>query len=137
MDPEVRKRLGKHYRTMSEVNQDNEHKSERQLQGQIANLLNLREIAYCWHRTDKKSHATIGWPDFTASVFMQKLTKNDPTDVVPVTVALALEVKLPGKKLSPEQETMFRKMTKFPNAWMCRVVYSVDDVLAILKELGL
>lgn len=136
MDPAIRASLGKHYRTWDEIQQKALMDTERKLHHDIENLLRLKNVCYFHSRTDRKTTRPKGEPDFLLSVLMQKLTKSDPTNVVPVTVAIALEVKLPGKKLSPEQEEMFRRMTAFPNGWMCRVVHSVDDVLAILKDLG-
>lgn len=101
-------------------------KSERKLQGQIVNLLRLKGIQVLWHRTDKKSAATVGWPDLTFAVESGLRT-----------IAIGMEVKLPGKKLSTEQQKVAVEMMNPPNGWTYHVVTSVDEVLSILRRLGL
>jgi hypothetical protein len=97
-----------------------ELRSERTLQTQLVNLLRLKGIEPLWHRTDKKSAATVGWPDLTFSV------KGIPT---------LWEVKLPGKKLSDEQQML--RVRLIENGWNYHVVHSVDEALTILKKFGL
>jgi len=103
-----------------------EAKSERELQGQIVNLLRLKGIEVLWHRTDKKSAATVGWPDLTFAVESGLRT-----------VAIGMEVKLPGRKLSSEQQKVAVEMMNPPNSWTYHVVTSVDEVLHILRKLGI
>ena len=100
--------------------------AERQLQGQIANVLGLRGIVYCWHRTDKRSAATPGWPDFTFSVRTGDLT-----------ISCVWECKMAGKELEPHQAQLKEKMTSWPNGWRYRTIHSVDEALVELKRLGL
>ena len=119
-----RARLG--IKTQEEAIAAAEVKSERQLQSQIANLLSLRDIIYCWHRTDRKSHATVGWPDFSFAV----RTGGAP-------IAFAWECKLPGRSLDPEQEKMKGHMTSGVNGWTYCVIHSVDEALMELRRLGL
>ena len=102
-------------------------KNERQLQSQIVNLLRLKGIEVCWHRTDKKSAATIGWPDLTFSIDLGKYCP----------VPCAWEIKLPEGKLSEEQEKMAIRLQTPPNNWYYRVIRSVDEALKELKKLGI
>jgi hypothetical protein len=132
-----RQKLGKHFRTMNEIQTEGERISERKLHVQIRNLLSLKGIVFLEQRMDKRSRGVKGWPDFTASVVIQKPSKVDPTNVMCVPIAIAWEVKLPGKKLSPEQEEISRKMTAFPNGWHYRVIHSVDEALDDLRNFGL
>jgi len=117
-----RKRLGQ--RTAEEVLRNGVATSEKQLQGQIVQLLRLKGIEPCWHRTDKKSAATIGWPDITFAV-------NQPFG------ACAWEVKIGDGRLSDEQKKMAVRLMSPPNGWRYAVVRSIDEALAILKELGI
>jgi len=103
-----------------------EVKDERELQGQIVNLLRLKGIEPLWHRTDKKSHASIGWPDITFSV--EHGLRSIPC---------LWEIKLPGKKLSAEQRNLAVKLMGPPNAWVYKVITSVDEALIELKRLGI
>lgn len=99
---------------------------ERELQVQILNLLRLRGIEPLWHRPDKKSTATVGWPDFTFCV--EHGLRSIP---------IVWEIKLPGKKLSLEQTRLMIKLMDPPNAWVYKIITSVDEALAELKKLGL
>lgn len=123
MNPEDRKSLG--LRTKAEVLARGIIKAERDLQKQIASLLGLREIVYCWHRMDRKSHATPGWPDFTFSVRMGVMQ-----------IPCAWECKLPGKELEPHQAKLKQQMTTWPNGWRYRTIHCLDEAITELKELG-
>lgn len=98
-------------------------KSERKLQGQIVQLLRLNGIEVLWHRTDKRSAATVGWPDLT---FCVGLSRAWPC---------AWEVKLHGL-LSKEQEQMRLRLISPPNLWNYRVIRSVDEALEELRRMG-
>lgn len=132
-----RVKLGKHFRTMSEINSQNEYRNERALHAQIRNLLSLKGIVYLEQRMDKKSRGIKGWPDFTFAVLLNKPSKADPTNVTMVPIPVAWEIKLPGKKLSPEQEELQRKMTSGNNAWHYLVIHSVQEAFEDLQSLGL
>ena len=99
---------------------------EKQLQVQILNLLRLNGIEPLWFRTDKKTTATVGWPDFTFAV--EQGLKSVP---------IVWEIKLPGGHLSPDQQRMMHRLTDPPNAWVYRVITSVDEALNELRKLGL
>jgi hypothetical protein len=121
ISPEQRKNVLGGQLTAEEAISRAEVKNERALQSQIVNLLRLKGIEPLWHRTDKKSAATIGWPDLTFAV-------PDPC---------AWEVKFGDGKLSDDQVAMHLRLQTPPNCWRVRTIRSVDEALAELKELGL
>jgi hypothetical protein len=100
--------------------------SERELQGQIVNLLRLKGIEVLWHRTDKKSAATVGWPDLTFS--LEHGLRSIPC---------LWEIKLPGKKLSEDQTKLMIRLMEPPNAWVYKVITSVEEALMELRKLGI
>lgn len=101
-------------------------KTERQLQSQIVQYLRLRGIEVLWHRTDKKSRATKGWPDITFGV----LSNGFPT-------ACGYEVKFGSGTLSREQEDMLRRLQSRPNCWRIRVIRNFIEVVDDMREMGL
>lgn len=134
LSPEDRKSLGQ--KTAEEVMRDAQVKSERQLQTMIVNLLRLKGIEPLWHRTDKKSAATIGWPDITFGTFAY--CESEPDGLKPfISLPCAWEVKFGKGELSTEQQQMHVRLSTPPNAWRIKVIRSVDEALAELKELGL
>lgn len=96
--------------------------TERELHRAVGTLLRLCGIEYVESRMDKRTTQRRGVPDILFAV---------PQG------AVAWELKLPGKKLDPEQQAMFVRMTTRPNGWQCRVIHSVDEALAELRRLGL
>lgn len=94
-------------------------KDERQLQGQLVGLLRLRGIEPLWFRTDKRTRATVGWPDITFA-FQGR--------------AIAWEVKMPGEKPRPEQINVHCLMVR--DGWTVDVVHSVDEGRSLLAALG-
>lgn len=137
MDPADRKKLG--LKTMDEINQMAEAKTERELHKQVANLLRLRGIEFFDSRMDKRTSRPVGEPDFVFAVWIEatRADKNQLAVLDRWPAACGWELKLPGKNLDPDQAAMFEKLTKHPNAWICRVIRSVDEALAELKKLGL
>jgi hypothetical protein len=137
LDHAERKRLGKDFRLMSEINQDNEHRSERDLHAQVENLLRLKGIVWFSQRMDRKSRGIKGWPDYVFAVFLlPTASKTDPVGNVRTPVPVAWELKLPGKKLSPEQEELMRRMTSGVNAWHYRVIHTLQEAADDLRSLG-
>lgn len=106
-------------------------KSEKELQGQIVNLLRLKGIEVLWHRTDKRSAATVGWPDLTFS--LNQVFGHDGLTYF-FGQAIAWEVKLPTGKLSKEQAELKPKLEA--NGWRWRLITSVDQALEELKIMG-
>jgi hypothetical protein len=102
-----------------------ELQSERKLQVMIVNYLRQHGIEPLWHRMDKRSAATVGWPDLTLSI-QQGLR----------TFPLLIEVKLPQGRLSKDQILMREKLTTEPNCWFYFVVTSLEEVQQILRKFG-
>ncbi len=102
--------------------------SEIQLHAAIKNLLDSIGVCYIHSRSDKRATNTPGTPDFIFAV----LAKSFASDA-----AVCWEVKLPGKKLRPEQEEMKRRMTTPPNAWRHYTITSIDQAIAELKSMRL
>lgn len=98
------------------------------LQAEIAKLLDRLGIVYIRSRTDKRSTNNRGTPDFIFAIASKKLTSD---------CACAWEVKLPKKKLRPEQQQMLQKLQTGPNAWRYCVITSVDEAIAELKAIGM
>lgn len=97
-------------RTSEEALRKASVRDERQLQGFLVGLLRLRGYEPLWFRTDKRTRATVGWPDITFAVFGR---------------ACAWEVKLPGEKARKEQAELHEKMRN--DGWTVSVVMSVDE----------
>jgi hypothetical protein len=135
LDPVERKKLSGGQITWQEALSQGQVKNERQLQNQIVNLLRLKGIEPLWHRTDKKSAATIGWPDITFAVCLAP--NNDKRYMVYDSVPCAWEVKFGKGSLSIAQQQMHVRLSTPPNAWRIRVIKSVDEALEELKKLGL
>lgn len=124
MSPKDRKLIG--LKTRQEHLEKQEAKSERQLQRQIVQYLRLRGIEPLWHRTDKRSHATIGWPDITAAV-----------KVHGIPMPLGIEVKFGTGTLSREQTDMHARLQASPNCWRIVVIRNFTEVVDLLRELDL
>lgn len=118
MNKSERLDLGKVGVTRAEADAKAVAKAERQLQSQLAQYLGLRNIYYTWHRTDKRSTAAPGTPDFIICYHGHYV---------------ALEVKVGGGKLTPEQEEALSKIRKCGG--VAHVVRSLHDVRVILCAL--
>ena len=119
-----RKRLG--VETYEERMKKMVAKSERQLQGQIVQYLRSRGIEVLWHRTDKRSAATKGWPDITFAV----VSNGFP-------MACAYEVKFGSGTTSRDQRSVLDRMQTRPNSWRVRVIRSFIEVVDDMREMGL
>lgn len=128
--PEDRKALGKAGLTPEEVLAKAQLRNERDLQRTIVSLLRLKGIEPLWHRTDKRSHATIGWPDITFST-VHRVDGWD--DFCPQ----AWEVKFEDGELSVEQQQMMIRLQSPPNGWRVRVIRSVNEAIEQLREVGI
>lgn len=126
---EDRKALGKAGLTPEEALSKAQNKNERDLQGKIVQLLRLKGIEPLWHRTDKRSHATIGWPDITFATVHRWSGMDD-------FVPSAWEVKFGDGELSIEQNQMLVRLQSPPNGWRVRVIRSVDEALEQLRQIG-
>jgi hypothetical protein len=136
MSAEGRRKHGQ--KTASEVLEQGEAKSEKMLQKQIVGLLRLKGVQVNVSRMDKRKTDTVGWPDITFSVAIFERvydTNGEPYEACSQTPC-AWEVKMPQGKLSQEQEVMKSRLTTPPNSWRYRVIRSVDQAIAELKEMG-
>ena len=124
MSPEDRKELG--IQTTDEMTKKIEAKNERQLQGQIVQYLRLRGIEVLWHRTDKKSAATVGWPDIVFAVMVNGFA-----------TPCGYEVKFGAGTLSREQSDVLERMQTRPNCWRIRVIRNFIEVVDDMREMGL
>jgi hypothetical protein len=100
-------------------------KSERDLQRQLVQYLRLRGIEVLVHRTDKKTGATVGWPDLTFSVMSNGFC-----------APCGWEVKFGSGTLSPEQNDMLARLQARPNCWRIRVIRTFSEAVDELRELG-
>lgn len=119
MSPEDRKSLGKAGRTFNECQESASAKSEKELQEQIASYLRQHDIFYNVNRMDRPTSCIVGWPDLTFAVDGQ---------------AVAWEVKMPGKKRTPEQLEAMAKLIR--DGWEYRLITSVAEAAAHLKEMN-
>jgi hypothetical protein len=124
-------------KTLDEAIAAAEIKSERDLHRAVANLLRLRGIEFFESRMDRKTTNQIGTPDFIFAVSYRPNYDDTTASLLNWPVACGWELKLPGRKLDPEQQAMFARMTTAPNGWQCCVITSVDQALAELRRLGL
>ena len=131
LSPLERKRLGKAGMTKAEAADRAEAKNERELQRQIVSYLQLKGIEVLWHRTDKRSTATIGWPDVTFTI-------GQYVSLVGIfPVACAWEIKFSNGKLSKEQSDLATRLQSPPNFWRFRVITSFEQARRELRELGI
>jgi hypothetical protein len=124
-------------KTQDEIAAATEIKTERDLHKQIANILRLRGIEFFESRMDKRTGRPRGEPDFLFCLAYRPNYDDTTASLLNWPVACAWELKLPGKKLDPEQQKMFERMTAGPNGWQCHVITSVDEALAELRKLNL
>ena len=118
LSPQDRKALGQP--TIEESKAKGTAKLERELQSVIVQDLRRRGFEVLWHRTDRKSTATVGWPDITFSHYGR---------------SVAYEVKMPSGRLSTEQNNMLFNLESLPNGWTVAVIRSFDEYLAELHKL--
>lgn len=112
-----RKALGKAGQTAEEAMAAYSARSEKDLQKQISNLLNLRGIVFINPPMHKRSILPTGWPDYTFAL---------------ASTPIAIEVKIGKKEASEEQKEIHDKMRR--NGWQVHVVRTLDEVRAILAQ---
>lgn len=93
--------------------------SEKQLQKEISQLLNLRGIWFAWSRTDRPTHNIKGTPDFIFSIGGK---------------SLAMECKVGNNDLSDDQKYVRAKMES--NGWTYQVIYTTAEAFEFLKQHG-
>src|SRR4030095_14831396 len=110
VSPEDRKKLGKAGLTAAEACDKGLARAERELQSEIVQYLHLQGIEVLWFRSDKRTRATIGWPDISFC-----------KDGVP----WGIEVKTDAGRVRPEQYETMRKMGL--NGWQVAIVRSFTE----------
>lgn len=118
MSARDRAALGKAGWTADECIAKVEHKLESELQGQIADLLRLRDVRYIRPPMRKKSPLPPGWPDFSFAY-----------RGVPVVI----ECKVGRNQLDPDQVRMRDELVA--NGWRHYVARTLADVQAVLREI--
>ena len=93
-------------------------RSERDLQNLAERYFRLRGVVAVRARMDKATTTAVGTPDFLLSLAGLG--------------GVAVEFKLPGEELTPEQEAMKLKMTTPPNCWHWVTARSLDDIKQLL-----
>lgn len=117
MNTADRAKLGKAGRTNDEIAIINQARQECQLQEQVAAYLRLRGVRWFYRaRMDRRTTAPVGTPDF---LFVCR------------GKAYALEVKVPGGRVSDEQTETLLMMRA--DGWCAEVVRSIADVKKILE----
>lgn len=106
--------------TAAEVMQMGEATAERELQKQIARLLQFHGIIYFDQRMDKRTRGRKGQPDFLFAYNGK---------------AVSWEIKLPQGKLSPEQVKLSEQMASVPNRWTWRKITSLDQARMELRNM--
>lgn len=104
--------------THEEIEDRNQKRNEREIQGQISNYLRLREIVFCNPRMDKKSNIQEGWPDFSFAY---------------CSIPIGLEVKTSSGTASGAQIATHERMRR--NGWQVFIVRSVEEVKVILDTI--
>lgn len=126
LSPEDRKTLGKSGMLASEAQTKIDGKRESLVHRDIENWLRQRGIFFIHSRTDKKTTNANGTPDF---IFMWCFY--DYVDKAHIYTGMAIEVKVNGNNLSPEQLTVKAQMEA--NGWNYFVVASLDELRVYLN----
>lgn len=124
MSKAERKKLGDFAPTTEEVTAKAQHKCEKEMQLQIKAWLDLNDWYYDWDPMHKRRSGKLGTPDFIVCV---------PMEVCGDWGAkfAALECKMPGNKLSPEQEAARVKIAHRGGGFL--VATSAQQALEWLK----
>lgn len=121
MSPEDRKALGQ--KTVAERSARADLQLEREIHRLIDLELNRRNIVGIHSRTDKKTSQQVGVPDYLMALWDSERGCARP---------VAVEVKLPGGKLSDDQIVMRDRMVR--DGWEYHVVYSLEEFKSVLSE---
>lgn len=100
-----------------EIAMSHDIKSERRLQADIANYLNLNNIAFYNPRSDKKSTVAAGLPDFALAI------KGKP---------IAFECKTSAGKVHEHQAMVHEKMRA--NGWQVHIIRSLREAIKVVRE---
>lgn len=130
LTPEQRKDIGQ--MSAEEALAKAEIKNERDLQKQVISYLRLKGIEVNVSRMDKRKTDAVGWADVTFSVMVDRYGTE-----APVVYPCLFECKFGDGKLSIAQQQSHIRLSKPPNFWLIRVIRSLDDCIAALKEMGI
>jgi len=119
MSPRDRSPLGKAGRTRAEANAACDRLRERELQDQIAQFLNLRDVHFSRSRMDRKTTVAKGYYDFSI--------------VLPGGRHLAVEVKVPGGVISEDQKRLFDRYWDQTHH-VVHIVFSLEQFVRLLDE---
>lgn len=136
VSPADRKALGLSTMTAEETLAKQEVKSERDLHKLVRGLLGLRGIEFIESRMDRRTTQKKGVPDF---LFAIKDEAIDPKSGAYYSniYAVAWECKIGKERPSDEQQRMAIRMSTPPNAWIVKTIYSLEQAIYELQQLGL
>lgn len=120
---EEKQKLGKAGLTMAEITAKADRTEESDMHRQFSDWLRLHSIEFGHARFDKKSHYTLGWPDYTLAV------KGSTGFLNPI----GIEFKTALGVLSDDQLKCIARMQD--NGWKVRVARSVEEAIRFVKEL--
>jgi hypothetical protein len=112
--------------TQSEVKEKNDLALESELQRQIEQDLNRRNIICIHSKFGVKPTIASGLPDFMFCI-LQDASKmlNNSFIWGKLSMPIALECKLPGEKLSDDQQRVMELMCN--NGWIYKTVYTFGE----------
>lgn len=122
MSKAERAKLGPNVMTSDEAMARFVAKSEKELQNKMAQLLDLRGIAYMRQRMDKRATGTVGWPDFTFAIRSHHCA-----------FPIAVEVKYEDGKQSKEQRDCIAKMKR--DGWNVYEVRTFQEFHSLLNQI--
>ncbi len=128
MEPKERAKLGKAGKTAEECSEIVLAKREKDVQKHISNWLRQKDIFFFWSRTDRRTTTQPGTPDFAFICFRHRMSSDAPSKMMPC----AVEVKVGGNKLSPEQEKVRKQMVE--NGWNYFVVDSLGLLITQIND---
>ena len=122
MDPKDRQSLGIVGLTNQEAGQKPRRRREADEQGLFANWLKLQKekglLEYVWHRTDKRSTATVGTPDFIVAL--------------PSGKTLWIEMKSEGNQPTVEQTQTLENLARLAHS--ASICHSAADAIALVPQ---
>jgi hypothetical protein len=116
LSKEQRTPMGKSGRTMSEIDEANAIKAEKELHRQVEQYLNMKGVMFNHDRMDKRRTGRLGWPDFDFAIRGQ---------------AIAVECKAPGKDLDGKQPEV--RMGLLRDGWTYIICYRLEQVIELFK----
>lgn len=119
LPPEERRKLGRAGMTSEEAQARYVARSERELQGQVAQHLNRHQIPFFNPRMDRKSTVQVGMPDFVVC-----LPPNGRF------VGIETKCQATRGRLSPEQEASMARILAAGGTYL--IIYSLEQLIQAL-----